>query len=151
MDQVVPSVLVDERDRHWIEGRNHWVDSMGYVSVYLGGGRQERLHRLICDPPAGLGVDHINRNKLDNRRSNLRVCAQQVNCLNVGARCDSKSGIRGVWWSEKRRKWCAQITAQGRRVSLGRFDTLEEASAARSAAEAALWAPILTTSTALQA
>lgn len=131
-------LLIDDQDRHLVEGRKVWL-SGGYPAIYAGDGKQERLHRLIARPPLGFGVDHINRNKLDIRRANLRVCKQADNCLNVPPRRDNKSGIRGVWFDALRNKWSAQISIRGQRYSLGRFDDKQAAVVARRAKEAELW------------
>lgn len=83
-------------------------------------------------------IDHENGCKTDNRLENLRVVSNAENAMNSKLREDNKSGIPGVWWAEDRQKWCAQIGgSKGRRKSLGRFDTLEEAAKARRQAEAA--------------
>jgi hypothetical protein len=132
------NMLIDDDDRHLIEGRSVWVDAIGYATVCING-KQERLHRLIANTPKGKVTDHIDGNKLNNRRANLRVCDQAVNMQNVGPRKDNNSGVRGVWFDGYRGKWAAQITARNRRVSLGRFDKKEDAIAARHTAELTLW------------
>ena len=133
-------IIVDEQDRHWLR-RTHWLDGSGYVTVYLGKRdgryRQERLHRLIMQPNLGCVVDHISGNRLDNRRENLRVCRQAINCQNPNnvLRSDNKTGMRGVWFDRGRNKWAAQITTGGRCVSLGRYDCQSDAARARLRAE----------------
>lgn len=131
-------ILVDEQDSHFL-GMPISIDYAGYVRVYLGGRKFNRLHRLIMNPGDGFVVDHINRNKLDNRRENLRVCKQADNTKNSSIRADNVSGKKGVWWSTERKKWCVQIQTNGKRRSLGRFDSLEAAMTARSTAEKELW------------
>ena len=85
-------------------------------------------------PPDGYHVDHINGDKSDNRRRNLRICTPSENSCN-GARIDSKSGVRGVYWQEKRQRYQVQITKDGITYSLGRFIDLDEAISVRLAAE----------------
>ena len=131
-------ILIDDQDRNLIEGKNIFLSS-GYPSVSLGGRSPVRLHRLIMRPPKGYGVDHVNRNKLDVRRKNLRICRQAVNCLNVPPRKDCKSGVRGVWFDMARDQWAAQISKGRARESLGRFDSFDEAVAARKERELQLW------------
>lgn len=90
------------------------------------------MHRLIAGTPDHLQTDHINRDRLDNRRTNLRNVTPSVNTWNQGIRRDNRSGVRGVCFDRTRRKWKATY---GKR-SLGRFDTFAEAVAARQSAEA---------------
>ena len=83
-------------------------------------------------------IDHINRDRTDNRLSNLRDVTKSGNQHNTTIRCDNKTGIMGV----KRRKdtggYEAQITINGDRKYLGRFKNLDDAIAARAEAEKAL-------------
>jgi len=131
---------VDDVDRHWLE-RGHWLDGSGYPTVYMGNidgwPRQVRLHRLIMNPGVGKVVDHRDGNKLNNRRDNLRVVQQAINCLNHNnaLRSNNQSGVRGVWYDNSREKWVAQITTLGGRRSLGRFALKEDAVKARIEAE----------------
>ena len=89
------------------------------------------MHRFIMNPPTGSIVDHINRNGLDNRRSNLRIVTNRQNCwnssrgINVGS-----SKYKGVRWCSKDGKWRSNIRHNGRKVHLGNFD--DETSAARA-------------------
>lgn len=88
------------------------------------------MHRLIMQPAAGMVVDHLNGDGLDNRRSNLRVVTRRENMLNLGsATRASRSGIRGVI-QEKSGSWRAQIKNFGRPICIGRFKSKEEARAA---------------------
>jgi hypothetical protein len=78
-----------------------------------------------------LEIDHINRDKLDNRKSNLRFVTHKENTFNQSVRVNNKSGIRGISYDSSRKKWIATI---GNR-SLGRFKTKDEAIEARVKAE----------------
>ena len=81
-------------------------------------------------------IDHINGDRADNRMENLRLVDRSINARNMGRRSDNKSGVAGVHWNSRKRKWDAAICVRGRRTNLGSFPTLEAASAARSAASA---------------
>lgn len=107
------------------------------------------LHREIGERihggpiPKGYCVDHINGDTLDNRRANLRVVLHRVNIWNQhGAGRDSKSGIRGVRFRPERGKWNAYICEGSKMRHLGYFDTAEDATAARLAAEAERFASV---------
>jgi hypothetical protein len=108
-----------------------WYLASGYVNNNKVGD----LHRLIMNPPEGMVVDHINRNPLDNRRDNLRICAQSDNCLNKSIQCNNTSGVPGVSWEKTRNKWAAYIRLNGKQIHLGRYNTIEEAAEARRSAE----------------
>ena len=77
-------------------------------------------------------VEHENRDRKDNKLSNLREATHTENLYNVDIRSDNSSGYRGV--SRKRGKWRARIRVAKEEVSLGSFDTPEEASQAYEAA-----------------
>ena len=73
-------------------------------------------------------MDHIDRNRLNHRRCNLRVCTRQQNQANVGP-CGGSSRFVGV--SRCGKKWRAQIEYQGKTLYLGLFDNEVEAAKAR--------------------
>lgn len=103
--------------------------------TYIRNGRHGMLHRFLMTPGAGLVVDHLNGDGCDNRRENLRVCTQAENCRNRKTFKNNKTGVRGV--SVFRDRYRVQMD----RRYLGVFKTIEEAAAARFAAEQALWSP----------
>lgn len=75
-------------------------------------------------------VDHVNRDKADNRWANLRLASRAENAVNTSIRTTNRSGCRGVSWDEQRGKWLAQIRIGGKKKNLGRFLSLDEASRA---------------------
>lgn len=85
------------------------------------------LHRWLLQPRAGLVVDHINFNGLDNRRKNLRIGTQAMNRQNLQPDKRNTSGIRGVSWHSIGHKWRARIKLNGREIHLGLFDNLADA------------------------
>jgi hypothetical protein len=70
-------------------------------------------------------IDHINRDKRDNRISNLRDVTESENRQNVLLRADNKSGFKGVHFSSRRQRWVAQISHMRRGKNLGAFPTAE--------------------------
>ena len=130
-------ILVDD-DFFDLYGRDRWyVDAEGYVvrAIYAAGRKQVKLlmHRVITQAPKGVQVDHINHDRLDNRRANLRLVTHSENQRNRSVRKDSSSGFIGVYFVARLNKWRAQIYVN-RTLNLGYFSTLEEAVAARKAA-----------------
>lgn len=113
----------------------------GYIYVAVDG-RSYVMHRLVwileygaIEP--GHVIDHINGQKDDNRLDNLRSVTQAENTKNMPLYCRNRYGVPGIYLYERYRRWNASIHVKGRRISLGYFDTFEEAVAARKAAEVA--------------
>ena len=79
-------------------------------------------------------LDHIDRNKTNNSISNLRECTPTENCQNRPLRIDNKTGVNGVYLKKGRNKYQAMIRVNKKLISLGMFDTIEEATIAREEA-----------------
>lgn len=118
--------LVDEADGPLVAPYKwcvlHGSDRM-YAARRVGGRRAKQtiMHRVILDAPAGLHVDHINGDGLDNRRTNLRLATNRQNCHNRNVlNANNKSGFRGVYWNKNDRAWVAEAhDNSGRKVRLG--------------------------------
>lgn len=117
--------IVDDEDYPLLSRFKWYVSTNGYA-VWRGvkDGRKQtiRLHRLIAQPEKGLVVDHINRNKLDNRRSNLRCVTQAINSRNR----DEVENAKGYYLSKSKisniGKWVVDF-----RGVCNTFETEEEA------------------------
>lgn len=83
-----------------------------------------------------LTLDHINGVRNDNRIENLRVAGNSINAKNLKMHRRNTTGATGVYRVRRSSRWLAQITADKKYIYLGRFDTFEEAVAARREAEA---------------
>lgn len=106
--------------------RWHLVGPKKHVARWIRKGARAYLHHDVMGSVEVF--DHINRNKLDNRRENLRPATIAENSQNQ----DSRGGIsrhRGVTWDKERRKFRAQVMLDGRYRTLGRFDSEDEAGA----------------------
>jgi hypothetical protein len=100
-DEVVGEAIIDTADLPALieNGRRWYLHSDGYAwyaQNVNGKAKGIMLHRFLMNPGPGLVVDHLNRNPLDNRRVNLRVCTHSENVHNTGARVTNKLGVKGV-------------------------------------------------------
>ena len=80
-------------------------------------------------------IDHINGNRVDNRLENLREVSRSENMKNTKKPTRNTSGHIGISYDKRNRKWRARIHTNLKEVSLGRFDTINDAIAARMCAE----------------
>lgn len=141
--------LLDARDGHLAEKRWHRTGG-GYAArydakEYAESGKRTAvyMHREVLgvtDP--ALQVDHINRDRLDNRRENLRVLpAARFQAQNMSSSQGATSGHRGVSWDRARGKWRATAMVERKNYDLGRYETEAEAAAVAAAfrAEHALY------------
>ena len=105
------------------------IDGCGYLQCTVNG-KRHYVHRLIFMYHNGYlpdYIDHINCKKNDNRIENLRSCSRSENNYNQGISRRNKSGLKGVSFDKKNKKWRADIMFNSKRYSLGRFATKEEA------------------------
>lgn len=123
--------IIDAEDLDKVADKTWHVNAQGYLQTNIySDGTSPVLHRMIMgDYGKGLCVDHIDRNKLNNRKSNLRICRQGDNAKNAGMRIDNTSGFTGV--RERSGKWYAEIRANGKSHYLGSFDNFNDAVQAR--------------------
>ena len=80
-----------------------------------------------CENTPHVLVDHIDRDKLNNRRNNLRIVTAQQNAFNQSKRSNNKSGVIGVCWWDRDKNWLAQIKFNYKRHFLGYYDKFEDA------------------------
>lgn len=128
--------LVDaDMARDLVDGPRWHLTSTGYARRRRRGGGYDYMHRLVAGLVAGDGlqVDHINRDKLDNRRANLRVVTHLLNGQNLGA-IGGTSRHRGVFFDRGTGRWRVRVRVLRADHDLGRFDTEEQAAAAADAA-----------------
>lgn len=112
----------------------------GYLVIRLNGFLY-KAHRLAWLYVHGSmpteWLDHINRNRFDNRICNLRLASATLNAQNASVRNDNTSGVQGVSWHKASSKWVVQISKKGKPTHIGLFATIDEATEARKQAELA--------------
>lgn len=128
---------IDNRPLNPIKGEAGRLHPEGYRTIKVEG-RNYQAHRLAWlyvhgEWPTGQ-IDHVNRNRGDNRLANLRPVTNSENQQNTVAR--NRHGLKGVHWNKSQEKWTAKIGLRNRRIYLGVFATKEEAHAAYCAAAA---------------
>lgn len=126
--------LVDDEDFDWISKFNWYFlkanrSDNGYAYTTKKG-MSILMHRLIMNTPKGLFTDHINRNKLDNRKENLRIVTPSENNLNTKLKSTNTSGYRGVTFHKEKRKFMSQLSFNNNYFFLGYFDNPKDASRA---------------------
>jgi hypothetical protein len=122
------TTLVDDEDFEKLSKYSWHLGARGYACRAVRSGKkttQVLMHREILNVPTGMETDHVNRNKLDNRRSNLRICTSTQNKQNQPAKPYNTSGLKGV--SKRFGKWSARIKVDKKQITLGWFSTAEEA------------------------
>ena len=113
--------VVDEEEYPKLASMGRWhLSDNGYAvirnRVRSGEKKTIRMHRVVNNTPEHLITDHLNNNKLDNRKANLRACTHVENARN-------RKDIVGVCWDNSKGKWMARYRSQ----FYGRYDTKEEA------------------------
>lgn len=143
----IPRELVDKTPSDGLCGKTD-EDNLGFTYMQLdnyimhgsnGIRRFVRFHRLVMHAKPGQCVDHINKNKADNRKKNLRCCERSENDRNRSLYSCNTSGVAGVYFDKERKKWVASITYNHKKVYLGRYAVKEEAILARLTKEVELY------------
>lgn len=125
--KTIGIVQVDQEDMQLLRQSGWYVNKAGYVVREESGRKVVRLHRIILGAADGQIVDHINGDKLDNRKQNLRIADKSTNGMNRGAQSNSKTGVKGVSWSKQKNKFRITCNVMGKQYHLGYAKTIEEA------------------------
>lgn len=123
--------IVDADVHHWARHFVWQLSANGYV--YSSAARGMTLHRIVMGDLEGMDVDHANRDKLDNRRQNLRVATRSQNMANTNGHLQRFSKYKGVTRVTKAgsaKPWTASLFVNYKRLYLGVFETEEQAAIA---------------------
>lgn len=127
-------VYFDLEDYDLIKNILWKTDECGYARGYdVKTKRLVRMHKIITNTDEDEIIDHINRDKLDNRKENFRYATKSENRINSKTRTNNTSGIQGVRYEEG--KWRVRIFVNGKNIHLGMFDDFDEAVKVRLMAE----------------
>lgn len=127
--------IIDDDDYFWIKAWKWSCNDQGYarrIRKVKGKCHEVRMHRAIVAAPLGLDVDHIDGNRLNNRKSNLRLSTRSQNHFNRKPRQKTASGYKGVSWSKDR--WMVRVVIGGRSKNIGKFNCKHDAAEAYNAA-----------------
>jgi hypothetical protein len=115
--------IVDFEDYEAISKYKWCIMSTGYAAkgALLPNGKRGLvlMHRVIMNTPNGMDTDHVNGDKLDNRRCNLRICSRSQNMQNQKAIRRKTSKYKGVCWHKAAKKWLVQVDGN----FIGHFST----------------------------
>lgn len=136
-------MMCDIEDWERLKKYTWCIDKYGYAKTTKQDGKNVKFHIMVMGNRPGMVVDHADRNTLNNRKNNLRFVSQQVNCINTGVPKNNTSGVKGVSEVKGKNKWDAYIKVNYKKIFLGRFDTKEEAIAARKVGEEKYYLPQL--------
>lgn len=95
----------------------------GYVTADIND-KTAKIHQIILGKRKNFEIDHINHDKLDNRRCNLRFVTRSQNNMN-------RSGVKGYYFDKNKKKWFSKIVINRKQIRLGYFKTEEEAKVSR--------------------
>lgn len=128
--------LCDAEDWDYAKNICWYKSNTGYVRGEIDG-KMVLFHDYIFNikTESDIEVDHIDGNRLDNRRSELRICSRDKNAFNKGLYKNNTSGVTGVSWHRQQEKWCAYIQVEHKNIHLGLFDRFDDAVNVRLMAE----------------
>jgi len=125
------NVAVDDEDYEYLKQFNWQVDKYNCVKTHKNALLKDYLiHRIIMKAPKDLEVDHIDGDRLNNQKNNLRLVQSSQNKMNRGPRKDCKSGYKGVSFHKQNENWCARIKTNGKYLHLGCFNNKIDAAKA---------------------
>jgi len=132
--ETIDHTIIDDIDIH-LTKFSWYRDSDGYAVRHINIDKKRKLkgmHWFIMNPPVGIQVDHIDGDRLNNCRKNLRLATHAEQAQNRKANSVGVSRFRGVHWSKSEKKWQARVQVNGKRYSVGCFDDEVEAGLAAS-------------------
>jgi len=121
---------IDLTDVKFVMEHTWHTNAYGYVRSNGDYRGAVLLHRILLDAKGEDFVDHINGDRKNNRRSNLRICNNAQNSANSKKPMTNTSGYKGVHWHRGCKKWRAAIQVNGKMIHLGVFEQKVDAARA---------------------
>ncbi len=122
--------MVDDEDFDWLSNFS-WRSRKGGNTYYAYTYGKVGMHTMILRSfVTNSIVDHKDGDGLNNTRGNIRLCTHAQNMQNRALSKNSKSGIKGVYFNKKSKKWRSEIRSNGKRYCIGSFESKEDASIA---------------------
>ena len=126
--------IIDREDLEFCGQFRWYLNAYGYVVRNVrksnGSRTSQYLSRTVMSAPKGICVGHIHGDKLDNRKSQLRLSTHQQNMFHKAKGKNNTSGVKGVSWHKWASRWRANIMVGGKQTYLGLFACIDEAAAA---------------------
>lgn len=123
--------MVDAEDFERINKRLWQLSSKGYATCIISVGKNRQIvfmhHDVVGKPAQGLCTDHINQDRSDNRKDNLRNVTHSENLFNTGMRSTNTSGFKGVSFDKINQRWVAYISYEKKSRNLGSFKIKDQA------------------------
>lgn len=115
--------------------KKQFLHNNGYYTVGFEINKKHKTlltHRLLAktfipNPNNHEFVDHINRNRIDNRLENLRWCSRMENNQNTSISIRNKSGYKQISWYKIQQRWCVRIVRNKKQLCGRKFIKLEDA------------------------
>lgn len=132
--EIVGQAIIDKEDKKKVEGYRWSLSNSGYAVSWINGKIKTMHQHIFKIPEDNNVVDHINGEKLDNRKSNLREVSRSMNAL-LSTKTNNNTGKKGVTYNEKTGRYYANIYINGKRINLGCSENFIEAVRFREEAE----------------
>lgn len=119
------SFIFDSSDLSLIEGKRFYISPQGYP-MYKNDDKDEPLTKILMNPEENKVIDHIDGDRANNRRSNLRIANLSENAWNTALMTTNSSGYKGVYFHKASGKYHVSIRVNGQRIFIGYFDNPED-------------------------
>lgn len=127
--------IIDKEDYDKLKNIRWRLDGGGYAINNSNKKETLYIHRIINNTPSNMFCDHIDKNKLNCKKENLRTVTHQLNCINVGKKSNNTSGVKGINWNKRNQKWRSRITLNNTEINLGEYTNYLDAVKSRANAE----------------
>ena len=130
--KIVGEALISSDMFYLVKDFKWHLSNYGYARTGGGSKNNRLMHKLLFKTPEGLDIDHINGNRLDNRKENIRFCTRSQNNMNSKLKWKhTKSNMKGVCFDKKRNIYRAYIKINGKQIFGGYFKKEADAIDAR--------------------